>query len=379
MKKQVQTQFKKLGFLIFGLLFSSQMLFAQTGSLKGTVTDNARKALPGANIMIEGTELGTASDLSGSFELSDIPVGKQTVKVSFVGYQSTSELVNIVDDKTLEVSFILTEDTHSLESVMVTATRRTTDIQTTPASISAISGKQLEEQGKVDVTQFIDAIPGVTSVSNGSNNRIIFRNIATSTQEAGSAVSATYFDDFPISNPGGGIPTIRMVDMDRVEVLKGPQGTLFGRSAMSGIVRYMPNKPNTKKIEAGINTYTSSTTMGGINFGASGYLNYPISENMAVRAVIYKYNNSGFIDNVELNVPDFNDEKIFGGRFAFHWQPTDKFSVGAIYLKENYQGSYAWVTSTHDPSDPYAHNPINVKDRTRIDGTKQENSPAYDF
>ncbi|MEN8122011.1 MAG: carboxypeptidase-like regulatory domain-containing protein, partial [Bacteroidota bacterium] len=379
MEKKFHIKFSKIAYLFLMLFFSSQFLIAQTGSVKGKVTDENGGGLPGVHIVIEGTSIGASSDLNGAYLLDNVPVGNQNLKVSFIGYKSISKSVNVVEGKTTDLSFTLSKDALGLEEIMVTSTRRSINVQRTPASISAISGNQLEVQGKVDVTQFIDAVPGVTSVSNGSNNRIIFRNIATSTQEAGSAVSATYFDDFPISNPGGGIPTIRMVDMDRVEVLKGPQGTLFGRSAMSGIVRYIPNKPNTDKIAGGLNTYLSSTTDGGLNFGGHAYLNLPITDKMAIRAVGYGFNNSGFIDNVELNVPDFNDEKIYGGRFAFHWQPTDKFSVGATYLKENYQGSYAWVTSTHDPSDPYAHNPINVKDRTRIDGTKQENSPAYDF
>ena len=387
MKNHLHLNFRKFVLILFWIFASSQMLMAQSGTVKGIIYDDTGITLPGVNIVVSGsTFLGTTTDISGVYMLSNVPIGEQSIKVSFLGFESQTKTINVADGQTTELNFTLKQAAISLGEVMVTATRRTTNVQTTPASISAITGIQLEEQGKVDITQFIDAVPGVTSVSNGSVNRIIFRNIATSTQEAGSPMSATYFNDFPISAVWGrGIPAVRMVDMERVEALKGPQGTLFGRSAMGGIVRYIANKPNTRKLTAGFNTYSSSTTDGGMNFGGHAYLNLPINEKMAIRIVGYGYNNSGFIDNVELDVPDFNDEKIWGGRLAFHWAPTDKFSIDATYLKESMQGSYGAVTTTRDPGDLNVAGdegpdvPFNINARTAIAGTLPEQSPAYDF
>lgn len=385
MKKKSHVKFNKIAFLFLMLFLSPQFLMAQTGSVKGTVTDQQGEALPGVNIIVDGTSLGISTDSKGAYLLNNVPVGEQNLKVSFIGFKPITKSVNITEGKTLELSFTLKEDAFTLQNVEVTATRRTTNIQTTPASISAITGVQLDEQGVVDITQFIDAVPGVTSVSNGSVNRIIFRNIATSTQETGSPMSATYFNDFPISGIASQVPAIRMVDMERVEVLKGPQGTLFGRSAMGGIVRYIANKPNTKKITAGVNTYISNTTDGGMNFGGHAYLNLPITKKMAIRAVGYGYNNSGFIDDVELDIPDFNKEKTWGGRLAFHWAPTDKFTVDATYLKESMQNSYAAVTTTRDPGDLNIAGdegpdvPFDIKARTAIAGTLPEQSPNCDF
>src|SRR5690606_29111830 len=116
-----------------------------------------------------------------------------------------------------------------------------------------------------------------------TTNRVIIRNISTSTQEAGGPTTATYFDDFAVSGYGVSAPVLRLVDMNRVEVLKGPQGTLFGRSAMGGIIRYISNKPDATAVAGGVNGYFSNTEDGGDNVGGYGYLNLPLGDTLALR------------------------------------------------------------------------------------------------
>mgnify|MGYP002725494302 CR=1 FL=1 len=380
-------QSRGLRIIIPAIFLFTQTVFAQTGSISGTVSDISGNALPGANIVVEGQAFGTASDLSGRFFLGDLNVGEHILNVSYMGYKPESKNILVPAGLEIEVDFVLEKSAFSGSSVMVTATRRETNIQNTSGSISAISGAHLEEQGKVDVTQFIDAIPGVTSVSVGVGvNRIIFRNIAVSTQEAGKPTSATYFDDFPISAPWGrGIPDIRLVDMERVEVMKGPQGTLFGRSAMGGIVRYISSKPTTSNFKAGLNTYTSSTVDGGINIGGHAFLNLPVTDKLAIRTLAYTYQNSGFIDNIELDKSDVNNEETWGGRFALLWDITDAFSLGATYLKQDMKGAYSTVTTIRDPGDldvagdEGPNIPFDVEARTAIAGTLMERDQIDDY
>jgi len=346
---QFRNQNRRSKYLTLTVILFSQTLFAQTGSISGTIYDTSGNALQGANISLEGLTVGTSTDLSGYFFMDDLAIAEYKLKASYIGYKPIVQTVVVRNGLEVDLNIILRKEAYSVASVMVTATRRETDIQSTAASISAITGARLEQQGKLDVTQFIDAIPGVTSVSVGVGvNRIIFRNIAVSTQEAGNSTSATYFDDFPISASWGrGIPDIRMVDMERVEVIKGPQGTLFGRSAMGGIVRYISNKPTNTSLKAGFNTYTSSTVDGGFNYGGHGYLNLPLARNLSVRAVAYTYQNSGFIDNIELDKQDVNNEETWGGRFALLWDMSKAFSLSATYLKQDVQGAYK---RSHDDS-----------------------------
>lgn len=265
---------------------------------------------------------------------------------------------------------------------VVTATRRETSLQTAAMSITAFDGAEFEKNGYNNIGQFIDAVPGVMALAGSpGKTTIIIRNISTSNQETGSATTATYFDDFPTGRLGSGI---RLVDLDRVEVLKGPQGTLFGRSAMSGIVRYISNKPNTETVSGGVNFYTSKTTDGGSNVGGHGYLNLPITDDLAVRFVGYDYQNSGFIDNVELGQEDYNEEDTVGGRVAVRWDVSDTFSLDLTYLQQEVDGAPNTVTTTYDPGDLAVSSdegpviPFDVEARTNIAGRTEEDNREQD-
>jgi len=264
-----------------------------------------------------------------------------------------------------------------IEEVLVTATRRESGIQDTAMSVNACSGEQLAKNGYTSIGQVLDSIPGVTSIASGPNeNRIIIRNVATSTQEAGSATSATYFDDFVVSGVLASAAEIRLVDMQRIEVLKGPQGTLFGRSAMGGIVRYISNKPDPEAFAAGINTYVSSTTDGGDNIGGHGYINLPINDSLALRLVAYSYQHDGFIDNVELGVEDFNEEDTVGGRAALRWQPTDQFTLDLTYINQEIDGAPNWVTTIHSAEGDI---PFDVERRDQVAGIAQQSINEHEI
>jgi len=295
------------------------------------------------------------------------------------GYQNISYGENYQENLAVLEGDETADDTaysNVFDEIVVTATRRETSIQSTAASINAFSGQKLAEMGYNNVGQFIDSVPGVTAVAEGpGNTRIIIRNVATSTQESGSPTTATYFDDFALGNSGS---NIRLIDVERVEVLKGPQGTLYGRSAMGGIVRYISNKPNTEEIEGGINIYSSDVTDGGTNYGGHGYLNLPISDVFAIRMAGYYYNNAGFIDNVELGVKDHNKEETFGGRIAAHWDVSDTFTVDFTYLNQEVDGAPNWVTTTRDPGglnvpfDEGPDIPFDIEARTSVAGVIQK-------
>ncbi|MFC3050486.1 TonB-dependent receptor domain-containing protein [Kordiimonas pumila] len=287
------------------------------------------------------------------------------------------------DDESMDT---VTNSHIQFEEIMVTATRRSTGVQTTALTISAFGGEELEKKGYNSISQFIDTVPGVTATTEGPNrNRVIIRNIATSTQESGSSTIATYFDDFALSAVSGGAAEIRLVDMERVEVLKGPQGTLFGRSAMGGIVRYISNKPDPKEFAAGFDMYLSDVNDGGENYGGHGYVNVPLSDKMALRAVGYYYDNAGFIDNVELGNKDANDEETYGGRLAFHWDITDKFSTDLTYLYQKIDAGASFVTTTRDPGDLSIAGdegpdiPFDVEARTGIGGIDRRHTDSQEF
>jgi iron complex outermembrane receptor protein len=117
-----------------------------------------------------------------------------------------------------------------------------------------------------------------------------------------------------------------MVDMERIEVLKGPQGTLYGANSMSGTIRMITKKPDLEGFEAKIALKTESTKGGDMLYGSDVIVNVPLSERTAIRGVFYTRNGGGYVDNLHFGEDDINNEEVAGGRFSFLWQ-TDNFNL----------------------------------------------------
>lgn len=243
--------------------------------------------------------------------------------------------------------------------IVVTATRRSTDLQSTPLSVSAISGEFLEEAGLDSVSDAITLVPGVSLVNDQPGRAdLTVRGVNTSSSSISTtdaivnSTTAVYFDEIPVTSTVAKTPDFRFVDMNRVESLRGPQGTLYGQSAMGGVIRYMPNLPDTNGVEAGANSYVSTTTDGGENFGFDGYLNIPLSDNLAFRAAGYYYDNSGFIDTIfPAPAEDTNDEQTVGGRVALRWTPTNNFALDLGYLYHEVDvGNLQAISSLYEPT-----------------------------
>ena len=216
------------------------MLMAQTGSVKGTVTDELGEALPSVNIVVEGTNLGVSTDNKGVYLLSNIPIGNQNLEVSFIGFESVTKAVSIIEGKTTELSITLKEIAFSLQEVKVTASKRSERIQDVSQSISAISGKNLEVRGITDATTYIEDLPGINVVqTNPSNLNITIRGVAPL---GGSASTVGYYiGEAPVS-VGWAAPAASSFDVERIEVLRGPQGTLYGEGSMGGTIKIIPNR-----------------------------------------------------------------------------------------------------------------------------------------
>jgi iron complex outermembrane recepter protein len=250
-------------------------------------------------------------------------------------------------------------------TIVVTATRRETDLQDTALSISAISGRDLEARGINSVAGAISTVPGVSLLNDQPGRAdITIRGVNTSSSSISQAdvlvnsTTAVYLNQLPVTSTVSKTPDFRFVDMERVEVLRGPQGTLYGQSAMGGVVRYITNTPDTSGIAFGASTYLSATSSGGTNFGADAYLNVPITDELAIRVVGYGYDNAGFIDAVGIeNRRDSNDESTYGARAALRWQPSDRVTLDLNYLfHEVNMGNLQAISSTYTPTGISADN-----------------------
>ena len=192
-----------------------------------------------------------------------------------------------------------------LKPVTVTATKRAATAQSIPVAVNAIGEQQLDELGVKNFSDYLVQLPGVTAGGSGpGQNTIYIRGLASTTPNlttagvAGLAPNvAFYLDEQPLGQPGRNLDVFA-ADLERVEVLSGPQGTLFGASSQAGTVRLITNKPNFDGVSGGLKASTSFTDGGEMSNGVEGVLNLPVTEKLALRGVVYVDNQGGYIDNV---------------------------------------------------------------------------------
>ena len=201
------------------------------------------------------------------------------------------------------------QETGKVEVIEVTATKRTESIQDVPVTVTALTGDDLEKLGVANFDQYVEFLPNVVFQGTGpGQNEIYIRgaattqtNISVSSVQALQPSVAFYLDEQPVSMQGRNLD-IYATDVQRIEVLPGPQGTLFGASSQSGTVRLITNKPTHDGFSAGFDTSTSSTQGGDLSNSVEAYFNMSLTDSLAVRVASYNDHQGGWIDNI-LNTP----------------------------------------------------------------------------
>ena len=195
---------------------------------------------------------------------------------------------------------------NTLTEVIVTAERRSSTVQKTPISITALSGADLQKRGIESVSGLIAQVPGISARSSGpGQTEIEMRGLASS---GGAAPTVGYYLDETALTPPAVTGTGKVVldpslfDLNRVEVLRGPQGTLYGSGSMGGTIRLIPNTANADKFEAAGHLSVSGTQGGGANPGVDLMGNFPLVQDKAALRVVFSSNyDSGWIDRVVVN------------------------------------------------------------------------------
>src|ERR1700676_2433608 len=198
------------------------------------------------------------------------------------------------------------ETPDQIQTITVTAQRRSESIQDVPISIQALTGQTLRELNVTTFDDYIKYLPNVTSANNGpGQNEIFMRGLSAGAQPSQGSGSTGLWPNVAIylDNQSGQLPNrnldIYAADLNRIEVLEGPQGTLFGAGAEAGVIRYITNEPKIDVTEANVKAGYGTTAHGDDNTDVTAVLNLPvIAEHMAVRAVIYNDRRGGYINNV---------------------------------------------------------------------------------
>ena len=198
-----------------------------------------------------------------------------------------------------------TDSPRVVETMVVTASKRSESIQDVPIPVQALTGDGLRSLGVETFDQYVNFLPNVANAGNGPGKKDIYlRGSATeqsgptvSTQQGSAPGVALYIDEQPVSFGGRNLD-IYAADLERIEVLSGPQGTLFGASSQSGNVRLITRKPDPSGFQAGFNAHYGVTDGGGESVAGDAFLNLPLSDALALRLVVYSDTQGGWIDNV---------------------------------------------------------------------------------
>ena len=263
------------------------------------------------------------------------------------------------------------EETRALEEIIVTARFRAESINDVGASISALSGQTLSREGLVDFSDIAARTPGLNLNSRGPNkNDVNIRGIANGVlqQFADSGISgpliSQFVDDIPVSQSTASQRGFNYFDFDRVEVLRGPQPTLFGEGSVGGTIRYFSANPDLSGDSGSDSSFKaslSSTENGGTNYSISGASTFVlIPDELAVRGVLNYREDDGYIDNVTLGQERINDYDAWSGRLTALYEPSENLSVRLMaFVGEDEIGESNAVSPIGDPSDLVSISPFN--------------------
>lgn len=273
-----------------------------------------------------------------------------------------------------------------LQEVVITATKRTSTVQETPASITAVTAEDIAQRGLVDFNDLAQAVPGIAMRTSGpGETEFEMRGLNSSGGNA--SMVGFYIDETPLSSPawaeiGRVVLDPNLYDLARVEVLRGPQGTLYGSSSMGGTVKLIPNAPQLGTFAASGEQVVSNTDGGSINHHTNGMVNLPIGDTAALRVVASSTYDSGWIKRLVLQdgavgvdtgpaFPDVsrpanfytaplqeaidgaNDTTVTSARATLLWQPVSTLSITPMLMYQLIQqGAPNNVDVNGVPTDP---------------------------
>jgi iron complex outermembrane recepter protein len=276
-----------------------------------------------------------------------------------------------------------------LQEILVTAEKRVSTVQNTPISITAITGEDIQNRGLTDFTALAETIPGLSMKTSGpGQTEFELRGLTSS--GGNSPTVGFYLDDTPLSAPanaqnGKVVIDPNLYDLSRVEVLRGPQGTLYGAGSMGGTIKVVTHAPDPKAFDLAGQAVFSDTNGGGFNYAENGMINLPIGDGSAALRIVGSWDHeSGWIDRIVIAAPDFpletnnnqtrgnvltapvaadhrgvNSENLAGARASLVWEPTDRLSITpSVFYQKITQGGLSDFDS--NPGTPAFYQPFDI-------------------
>tara|TARA_R110002110_G_scaffold412299_1_gene638118 strand:+ start:27931 stop:30114 length:2184 start_codon:yes stop_codon:yes gene_type:complete len=252
----------------------------------------------------------------------------------------------------------------TLEEVVVTAQKRAQSIQDFSGSIAALSGAEMAETGMNSFADYFASVPSLTMVEKGPGlTTLAIRGITTggvrNDEPQNKETVGVYIDETPIAINGFN-PDLGLYDIERVEVLRGPQGTLYGSGSLGGTIRIITNKPNFDQVEGSGEVMVSQTHRGESNNNLKGAINVPLLvDSLALRAMAYRNDLGGYLDNEATGEDDANTALTTGGRLQLGARLGDRLDANLTYMRHELEtgsrseqrGGYSFATRAFDGLD----------------------------
>lgn len=229
----------KILYFILLLILPLNVMFSQVYSVSGKITDTTGAAIPGVNVIILGTNFGAASDIEGRYEISNLKPGAYKIEFSAVGFKSFRKDDLTIKDKSIVLNVVLQKAVIETEEVLVTAGKYAQRLSEMPVSVDIISGRELQKN-YFNLDEALRYVPGI----NIAEDQISIRGSSGYSKGAGTRVLVT-IDGVPFYTGDTGEiiwEQIPLTDIERIEVLKGPASSLYGSTAIGGVINIITKK-----------------------------------------------------------------------------------------------------------------------------------------
>lgn len=235
-----------------------------------------------------------------------------------------------------------------LQEVIVTAQKRLERLQDVPVPLTALDSAAMEQQGKSRLEDYFASVPGLAFNAQGVGHQsIAIRGLATAT--IANPTVAVSIDDVPFGSStfmGRGsesYPNIDPSDLVQIEVLRGPQGTLYGASSIGGVLKFVTAEPSTDAFTGKVQLGSTAIEQGSVGYGLSGAVNVPLSDRFAIRGSAFKRREPGYVHNISTGQRDVDEADHAGGHFTALWLLSDavKLKVSALLQETDSDGSNA--------------------------------------
>lgn len=295
-----------------------QSIQAQSNySIQGKISNQQGEPIQGASVILLNGVKGTITDGNGAFTLSVSKAGNYTLAISSIGYAEKLFAVTTGNAST-SLSIILTPSSQTLDELVVSAEKQDEKLQRVASAITTIPARQIREYRLWDIREISGIVPNLYSANSGDYRNVTsIRGITTTSYEQ---AVATYIDGVNQFSLDTYIP--QLLDVERIEILRGPQGTLYGRNAMGGVINVITKKPTNKTdvfAEATIGNYNQQRYMLAVKTPL-------IKDKLFIGAAGLFEKRNGYYTN-EFNSQDFDAQERFMGNYYLSYVPTSRFSA----------------------------------------------------